>query len=189
MAEFILTGIIIVLLCVYAKEIRALGIKGLTEIAIFIALASVGRAICVFIPSFQPASFFIICCGIFLGGGAGLICGVGVALVSSLMTSVGPWTIWQLFLWGMMGLGAGFVGGRRLWVKVLYGFLWGYFFGWVINLWWFTTGAVPFNAGTYLLSCASSFWHDSIHAVCNASLIYVFFVFKKRIVFLDRYKD
>ena len=72
-------------------------------IALLAALASAGRMALAAIPSVQPASFIVMLCGMALGGGAGLYCGLITALLSSLLTSVGPWTIWQALLWGLMG--------------------------------------------------------------------------------------
>ncbi|GAW71912.1 hypothetical protein C5L28_001251 [Lentilactobacillus parakefiri] len=73
-------------------------------LAILIALAVAGRVPFASIPSVQAASFVIILGGISLGPELGFVVGSATALVSNMFLGQGPWTPWQMFAWGLMGV-------------------------------------------------------------------------------------
>lgn len=173
MVELLLGLLLIPGLCLSAPNLRRIGVRGLLATALLAALATGGRAIFAAVPSVQPSSFLVLVCGMTLGGGAGFLCGIVTAVLSSFLTSIGPWTMWQALLWGLMGAsGAVLTRWPRL-VRAGAGLLWGFLFGWVMNLWYYTLGLAPFTVGTYLAACAASFFMDLAHGVCNAALLLV----------------
>jgi len=171
MAEGIICVILVLLVSWKSREFLKLGVRGLCTVAILVSLASCGRALFVSIPSVQPASFIVILCGAVFGGGAGLFCGILVAVVSSLLMGFGPWTIWQALMWGLMGLLAPIPMKKALWVQVVYGFVWGFVFGWIMNMWWLFAGIIPLTWASVIAGCVSSFTFDLAHAATNAGLI------------------
>ncbi len=183
MAEIIIGVLLLALSAWKSREFAKLGVRGITAVAILTAMSAIGRALFSSIPSVQPSSFIIMVCGATLGGGAGLYCGMLTALLSNLILgSLGPYTLWQMALWGVMGLLAVKPMNMGVVVRVLYGFVWGFIFGWVMNLWYPLAGFIPLNLTSFLLACGSSFTFDLAHALCNAGLCLVFGSMSMRII-------
>ena len=152
--------------------------KNRPEKAVLIALLSsvsvVGRIIFSGIPSVQVSSFMIIISGISFGSEIGLFTGIITALCSNLVLGQGPWTIWQMFLWGCMGLISGFFGKTLVKSRVLiavYGIIWGFLFGWGMNLWFVFGYSRGFSAAAFAVAGMSSFPMDLAHALSNAVLL------------------
>lgn len=147
-------------------------------IAIMAALACVGRVIFAWAPSVQPASFIIMLAGIAFGKEVGFLTGAITALASNLILGQGPWTIWQMFCWGMMGLLSAVL--RNLLAKkaiafASYGFIWGFIFGFVMNGWFLFGGfAGEVTAKAFVASMITSFPMDLAHAITNLLLCFLF---------------
>jgi energy-coupling factor transport system substrate-specific component len=156
--------------------VKNLNSKFVTVIAILICIASVGRTIFAGIPNFQPASFIIIMAGVVLGVRAGWITGVGTALVSNIFLGQGPWTLFQMIAWGLMGLTAGLL--RKVlkyeYINIVFSFSWGFLFGFITDIWTVLVFVKPLSfaaiAGVYL----TAFPFNLMHALCNALLVYIF---------------
>ncbi len=171
MAE-ILIGIVILAVCaLLGPRLSRYTLRELLFIALLAAAASGGRFLFASIPSVQPSSFLIIMTTLLLGPAAGFVCGLLTALLSSLFLGFGPWTVWQMLCWSMMGLSAGLILRASRPLRMAFGFVWGFLFGWIMNMWYFTTGAAPLTLSTLLLGTASSFYFDLAHAVTNALLL------------------
>jgi energy-coupling factor transport system substrate-specific component len=67
----------------------------------------VGRLLFAPFAGFKPVTALVIICGLSFGPIPGLLCGAGAALVSDLFFGLGPWTLVQMLLWGLIGLVAG----------------------------------------------------------------------------------
>jgi energy-coupling factor transport system substrate-specific component len=165
--------ILIALLAVTNKSVQRNGLRGLVMIALLTALASYGRAMfALFIPSVQPSSFIIIMAGHLMGPGAGLATGLLTGLLSNMLISITPYTIWQMLLWGLMGFFAGLLPKKTgRFALSAYGAGWGFVFGWVMNIVFYTLGLAPFTLAAYLAICVLSFPMDLAHAVTNAVLL------------------
>ncbi len=96
---------------------------------------------------------------------------------SGLMLGIGPWTPWQMFSWGTMGLLAGWLKGpleRSKPLRVIYGAVWGYLFGWVMNLWTLLTVETTQSGWAYVITTyAASLPFDTLHAVANVTLLWL----------------
>lgn len=171
----VVNGIILVLLGIglgcSSTNLKRIGLRGLVAISVIAALASGGRAVMIMVASVQPATFLILMCGMGLGPGAGFVCGVLVALISSFLTSIGPWTIWQALVWGLVGASGYCLKDSSLFVRIVAGLAWGFLFGWIMNLWYYTEGVIPLTLETFAMACVSSFLYDLGHGVCNAVLL------------------
>lgn len=76
-------------------------------IAVLVALAVIGRAAFFMVPQFKPMAAIVIIAGIMLGAETGFLTGALSAFVSNFFFGQGPWTPWQMFAFGIMGLFAG----------------------------------------------------------------------------------
>src|SRR5690625_3352406 len=120
-------------------EIRKITGREVVILAILAAIAAVSRIPFAALPSIQPTSFVIIVTGLVFGAESGFIVGAVAAIVSNIFLGQGPWTPWQMYAWGMVGMSAGLFRNtwwmKQMWGKLLFGFVWGYLFGWFMNLW------------------------------------------------------
>ncbi|MDQ0972361.1 energy-coupling factor transport system substrate-specific component [Neobacillus niacini] len=152
--------------------------RELVVVAILAAIAAVSRVPFASIPSVQPTTFVIIIAAIVLGPQSGFIIGSLAAIVSNLFLGQGPWTPWQMYAWGMIGLTAGFLG--KTWImqskigRCIYGFIVGIAFGWIMNLWVVVGVIQDLSWPVILLYYSSSFYFDLAHAVCNVFFLWVF---------------
>ena len=170
--ELVLAGVLLALFLAYSRQIRQLRARELAAIGILVALAAGGGAALRMIPGVQPTSSIIILTGAALGGGAGLCCGVVASLLFDLLSVFSIYTLWRTLLWGLMGLIAAYLPRKNRAAFAAYGFCWGFVFGWILNAVWLIKGFVPLSWGTFLASCAASFWFDLSHALCNAVLLF-----------------
>lgn len=175
MAELILCAVVVILLAIYGRSLTRQGLRTMLTVALLAGLASAGRAALASVPSVQPASFIIITAGILFGPGAGLVCGVITGFLSDLMIGwLWPYCAWHMPLWGIMGLAAGLLRRFSFRLHAVLGFIWGFVFGWCMNLWYYTTGAFPFSWGAYITACVSGVYFDLAHAVTNFVLLLFF---------------
>lgn len=81
--------------------------KGSTEkiivLAIMTALSVAGRFAFAYIPSFKPVTAIVMICGMYMGAESGFLCGALSALISNFFFMQGPWTPFQMFIWGIIG--------------------------------------------------------------------------------------
>lgn len=88
-------------------EVKKADIKLIVIIAAFTALASVSRVLFVAIPGFNPATAIIILIALVYGKEVGFLVGALTPLISNIYLLHGPWTPFQMFSWGLVGLLAG----------------------------------------------------------------------------------
>ncbi len=81
--------------------------RELTVIASLCAIGVAGRAAFFMLPQFKPVLAVTIVAGVCLGGESGFLVGAMTMLVSNVLFSQGPWTMWQMFAMGLCGLLAG----------------------------------------------------------------------------------
>lgn len=81
--------------------------REITVTAVMVAIAVAGRAAFFMLPQFKPMTAVVIIAGIALGGETGFAVGSLSALVSNMFAGQGPWTPWQMFALGLIGLVSG----------------------------------------------------------------------------------
>ena len=81
--------------------------KNIMPIVVLSALAVAGRVIFAAFPNVKPVSAIVIMAGVIFGRRSGFITGLLAALVSNVFFGQGPWTLWQMYAWGLMGYVAG----------------------------------------------------------------------------------
>jgi len=91
--------------------------RTLALVATLAALAALGRIAFAPLPSVKPTTDIVLIAGYVLGGAPGFTVGAVAALASNLFFGQGPWTPWQMFGWGAVGVGGALLAraaGRRL---------------------------------------------------------------------------
>ena len=111
---------------VYAFEGRKPPARELVMIAVLVAIGVAGRAAFFMLPQFKPVVAMVVISGVALGGETGFLVGVMTILVSNIFFGQGPWTPWQMFAMGLIGLLAGVCFHRRKknvsrWVLAIFG--------------------------------------------------------------------
>lgn len=159
-------------------EQRKITAREIVFLAVLATIAAVGRVPFAVLPSVQPTSFVIIVAAMVLGSESGFVIGATAALVSNMFLGQGPWTLWQMFCWGMIGYTAGLLGKtpflQEMWGRLVFGFVWGFLFGWIMNLWYVIGFIQPLTALAFLQAYAASFYFDLAHALSNVFFLFLF---------------
>ena len=149
--------------------------KELALIAALCAVAAGGRVLFAFVPNVQPVTIIVAVTGATLGPRAGIAVGGGAALLSNAVLGQGPWTPWQMLGWGLVGASAGVLGtllrDRR--ALAIFGFLWGFLFDWLMNVWAWSALGQSADAASFLAFVVAGLPFDIAHAVGNAVIALV----------------
>jgi energy-coupling factor transport system substrate-specific component len=180
--------ILAILAFFFEFEAAAVSSKEIALIAMLGTISAVARVPFAAIPSVQPCTFLIICSGYVFGPLAGFMVGAVTALVSNFFLGQGPWTPYQMFAWGLAGASAAYF--RRFKFAriglIIFGVIWGYVYGWIMNTWFWASSAYPLTFKTFFVYQLSSIWFDTFHAVSNALFLGLFGM--KTIAILERFQ-
>ena len=176
----------------YKLEESALSTKEISLIAIYSAFTAVARIPFVALPSVQPCSYLIFCAGFVFGPLIGFVIGANTALLSNFMLGHGPWTIYQMFGWGLIGIIGGLLNFSKnmrpnKYLNAVIGFILGFTYGWLLNLWFWVLFVSPLTWKSWILVNLASFYFDLSHAICNAIFLYYFG--ERTINMLYRYRE
>ena len=156
-------------------EHRNWSLRKISIITALSTLAAVGRIPFAAIPSVQPTTFLVIATGYVFGPLSGFLTGAVAAFVSNVFLGQGPWTIWQMFAWGLCGLSAGWlkmvIPRENIALLIVFGVLWGFLFGWIMNLWHWLTFVFPHTWQTWLATNLASLGFDALHAAANGAFL------------------
>lgn len=162
-------------------EKRKIDPRELVLLAVLASIAAVVRIPFASIPSVQPTTFVIMMTGLVFGAESGLVVGAVAALASNMILGQGPWTPWQMLAWGLVGLTAGLLRKTRLmnhtFGKVTFGIIWGFLFGWIMNLWGLLglmQSGTPLTFESMLVYFAGSSLFDSMHSISNVFFLLLF---------------
>lgn len=171
-------------------ERRRVAPAEIAVIATLAALAGAGRVPFAAIPGAQPTTFLVLVCGRIFGSAAGFIIGSIAAFSSNFFLGHGPWTPWQMLAWGLAGACGGFFSrGKALfprWTFTVLAFLWGFIFGWFLNLWHWFTFVYPLTFQSFVATMLTGFSFDLTHAISNA--LFMVFFGPELAVILHRFK-
>ncbi|MCK0470571.1 ECF transporter S component [Halalkalibacter sp. APA_J-10(15)] len=159
-------------------ELKQIQSKEIVFLAVLAAIAAISRVPFAPLPSVQPTSFVIIVSAIVLGPQAGFIIGASAAIVSNIFLGQGPWTPWQMFAWGMIGLVAGLLRNtavmKNKYGLIGYGFIVGILFGWFMNLWFIMGFLGELTWPVFLSAYVASFYFDLAHGLSNVFFLFLF---------------
>ena len=118
--------------------------KQLAVIAVLIAVAAAVRPLGAGVAGIEPVWIVLIITGRALGATSGFIAGSGAIATSAVLTgAIGPWMPYQMVLAAWIASVAGFL--PRLTTRIetvflaCYAFVATFLFGWLMNLWFWTT--------------------------------------------------
>jgi energy-coupling factor transport system substrate-specific component len=188
----LLTLIIFLLIVLWLYERKVNRSKEIAVISIMGAFSAASRIPFAAVPSVQPCTFIVFVSGYVFGPFAGFFIGAETALLSNFFLGQGPWTPWQMLAWGVIGVVGWlfrrlFEGRRHEFLAgLMVIFLMGYFYGLIMNLWYWLAFIYPHTWQSFLMVLASSIWFDTLHAVGNVLFMDIFFT--KFSGILQRYK-
>ncbi len=148
----------------------------MVTLAVMIALSVAGRLVFSFVPFFKPVTAMVVISGIYMGYESGFICGAFTALISNFMFGQGPWTPFQMFAWGIIGLVAGLLSKyleNNLVLLLIYGAVAGVLFSFMMDIWttlWFDG---TFNYLRFLGNIITAAPVTAVYAFSNVIFLFV----------------
>ena len=137
--QYYLIAIVMIFLAVlfflWSFEKRKPQTREIVMLAVLTAMAIVGRLIFFMTPQFKPCAAVIIITAVMLGKEAGFLCGCLTAFISDFFFGQGPWTPWQMFAFGIIGLVSALIfsgAGKRLIENRLFISVYGFFITFVL---------------------------------------------------------
>lgn len=162
----LLTAALVLLLFVCGVEQKKIGTRRLVLSVIFIALAVLGRML----PMVKPVTAVIILGSLYLGRESGFLIGAGAAVLSNMMFGQGPWTVFQMLAWGMIGWMAGVLHHplcRSRALLLLYGCITGVGYSLLMDIWTVVWHYEGFSVPYYLTAVAAALPYTILYAVSN----------------------
>ncbi len=179
---------LLILAFFFQFESPSFGSKHVAIIALLATLSSALRIPFAPLPNFQPCTFLIICSGYVFGPVPGFMIGAMTAVVSNFFLGQGPWTVYQMLAWGIIGCASSFLSslnpGRG--PLAVFGILCGFLFGFLTNIYLWLYFSHPLTLRTLLVVETASFWFDLSHASANAIFLYLFG--PRLVTILERYR-
>ena len=176
----IISLIVAVLACVpffIGFEKGKAGARELVTLAVMTALSVIGRLIFAPIPGFKPVTAIVIITAIAYGPQAGFITGALSAVVSNIFFGQGPWTPFQMFAWGFLGLVSGLVFRRgkkpNIILLILVGIVGGVIFSFMMDIWSVLNIDGGWNFSRYLALLISGAPFTVVYAVSNVVFLLV----------------
>ena len=166
--------------------------RELVILSVLSALAIGGRAVFFALPGFKPVAALVILTGVAFGAEAGFLVGAVTMLVSNVLFGQGPWTPWQMFAMGVIGLLAGILFRKgllnrdRLSLSVFGGLTIFLVYGGILNptsvLMFQSTPTLKMILTTYVTGLPA----DAIHAA--STVFFLWFLSEPMLEKLDRVK-
>ncbi len=167
-----------------ARELVILSVLG--------ALAIGGRAVFFALPGFKPVAAMVILTGVAFGGEAGFMVGAMTMFCSNVLFGQGPWTPWQMFAMGIMGLLAGILFRKgilhrdRLSLSVFGGLSTLVIYGGIMNPASVLMYQPELNRKMLLSAYLTGVPADAVHAL--ATVLFLWFLSEPMLEKLDRVK-
>lgn len=161
----------------YKFEKKATSSREIVLIAVMVALSSMGRFVFAAIPGFKPVTAIVVITAIYFGAEAGFVTGSLSALVSNMFFGQGPWTPFQMFVWGFLGFAAGIISPtgffkNRVFLSA-YGIISGIAFSLMMDVWTVLSIDGEFNTTRYIAAVAASFPFMATYAMSNVIFLLV----------------
>lgn len=180
-------GVLFILFMSYFYfEKSKMGTKEIALIATLSAFSAVSRVPFAAIPGVQPTTFLVALSGYVFGPYEGFLVGSTSAFISNIFLGQGPWTPWQMFAWGIVGVLSGYLGrGKREITSEKFAFicfLYGFMFDWIMNLWHVLGFISPINLKTIALAYLTGLTFDIMHAAGNFVFAILFYDQLKKVL-------
>ncbi|MBQ1258782.1 MAG: ECF transporter S component [Clostridia bacterium] len=179
-SSFVPVSIAVALISVCAFIVRfereKSDIRVVVIITVMAAMAILGRVVFSPFPGIKPVSAIIILCAVYMGSEAGFLTGALTAAVSNFYFGHGPWTVLQMFVWGLIGFIAGALSKPLSKSRVLlcvYGFVSGAVFSLFMDVWtvlWMSGDAAYEGYGKTVLY---AFGFTALYSISNAVFLLI----------------
>lgn len=140
------------------------------------ALSIGGRFIFAGIPGFKPVTAIIIMSAIYFGKDFGFLTGALSAFISNFGFGQGPWTLFQIFAWGIIGFIAGalknLLKNNRI-ILYVYAFISGCFYSLFLDIWSVIWIDNYFNFSRYIAAVISSAPFIILYSFSNVLFIFL----------------
>ncbi len=157
-------------------EHRRPRVRELLVLAVMISLTVLGRILFAPLPGFKPVTALVAVTALYFGGETGFLTGAMGALISNFYFGQGPWTPFQMLVWGLLGFFAGVLAPalrRSRAALVIYGILSGIAYSLLMDVWtvlWWDGG---FSLPRYLAAAATAAPYMALYAVSNVVFLLV----------------
>jgi uncharacterized membrane protein len=144
--------------------------KKLIILAVMVALSVLGRFLFILIPFFKPVTAVIVITAIYFGSETGFLCGALSAFLSNFYFGQGPWTPFQMLVWGLIGFVAGLLAEnlkKNPLSLVLFGILAGVTYSLVMDVWAVLWIDGVFNLPRYIAALVTGLPVTAVYAVSN----------------------
>ena len=151
-------------------EHKRQNVRELVLVAVMTALGVAGRFLFAPVPGFKPVTAIVIITGLYLGWEAGYLCGSLTALVSNLYFGQGPWTPFQMAIWGLIGLFAALLAKQLCASRILlciYGVFSGVAYSAFMDVWSTLWYDGYLNIARYLALLITALPFMAVYAVSN----------------------
>ena len=133
-------------------------------------LSVIGRVLFSVVPAFKPVSAMVVIAAMYFGPEAGFLTGALSALLSNFYFGQGPWTVFQMAAWGLIGFFSGLLAKKLKTSRVfllIWGAVSGVMYSMLMDIWdaIFADGTVMLNR--YLAFLVSSAGFTVMYAVSN----------------------
>ena len=165
----LIVGVFSVMLC-YSRRLK------ISEILIIASLSgmSVASRIVILIPFFKPCTALIIIAGSAYGPAIGGMVGMLTGLLSNIVFGQGPWTPFQMFAWGLIGVISGIIKLRKKYIAIIYGtFITLILYGGVMNFYSMLTGGSVYNIYSFMAFVINGLPCDIIHSFGTLVFLYI----------------
>ncbi|AKA67679.1 ECF transporter S component [Clostridium scatologenes] len=166
------------------------GTKEIAVIATLSAFAAVSRMAFAPIPNVKPVTFLVALSGFVFGPYEGFLIGSTAAFLSNIFFGQGPWTPWQMFSWGLVGILSGIWGKRKKGVPAvtfsIICFIFGFMFDWIMNIWYVSAFIKPISIKSIIGAYIAGFTFDILHG--GGSFIFSIIFYDSFLPVLKRYK-
>lgn len=191
-----------ILICIglyFQLEEQSLSSKEISFIAVYSAFTAIARVPFIALPNIQPCSYLIFCAGLVFGPLIGFMIGLNTTVLSNFIAGHGPWTIYQIIAWGLIGIIGGLIhifvenmekrmksNNFRFIISII-GFFLGLVYGLIMNIWSWLILEPPLTIEKFIIVYIGSFPFDIAHAFSNFVFIWLFG--PQTIHILVRYKN
>ena len=151
--------------------------REIVMVAVMTALTIAARFVFAAIAHFKPVTAIVIITGMYFGADAGFVTGAFTALISNFYYGQGPWTPFQMAIWGIIGFAAGIINRKGLldknkMLQIVFSALTGVIYSIAIDI-VTTLESGEFSIERYFLFILSSLPVMATYAVSNVIFILV----------------
>lgn len=157
-------------------EKRSHGTTKLVILAVMTALSVAGRFAFSPVPHFKPVTAMVIITGLYFGYESGFICGAFTALISNFMFGQGPWTPFQMFSWGIIGLLAGLFAEilkKNIVALLVFGAISGVLFSLLMDVWTTLWWDGSFNVSRFIFNITTAAPVTAVYAISNVVFLFL----------------